>query len=339
MPNCGSQCWLCDLPIRFDTYKGCTHDCKYCFVRRKTGLEVELGETIKALIPFIQGKRTKETAWCDWDIPIHWGGMSDPFQPCEKKYKRSLDALEVFAQTGYPVIISTKGRLCIEEPYISLLSKANVVMQVSALCSKYDELEKGAPPFNERLQMINILSKNVKRVIVRAQPYIHDIYNDMLDNIPKFAEAGAYGIIFEGMKFAKKKPGLVKSGADFVQKKALLKRDFDKLKEQCHKFGLKFYCGENRLRAMGDSLTCCGIDGLDGFVPNTFNLSHLINGDISRAKESMKQKGTADAFTAIYQTTSMSRYIREHSFEDMVRFIYENRKDYVNSVLIKGIGE
>lgn len=78
MPNCGSQCWLCDLPIRFDTYKGCTHDCKYCFVRRKSGLEVELGETIKALIPFIQGKRTKGTAWCDWDIPIHWGGDERP---------------------------------------------------------------------------------------------------------------------------------------------------------------------------------------------------------------------------------------------------------------------
>lgn len=34
MPNCGSQCWLCDMPIRFDTYKGCTHGCKYCFVQR-----------------------------------------------------------------------------------------------------------------------------------------------------------------------------------------------------------------------------------------------------------------------------------------------------------------
>ena len=31
---------------------------------------------------------------------------------------------------------------------------------------------------------------------------------------------------------------------------------------------MKFYSGENRLRAMGDSMTCCGIDGLEGFKGN-----------------------------------------------------------------------
>lgn len=35
MPEYGSQIVLCDLPIRFDTYKGCSHNCKYCFVQRK----------------------------------------------------------------------------------------------------------------------------------------------------------------------------------------------------------------------------------------------------------------------------------------------------------------
>ena len=35
MPDCGSQIVLCDVPIRFDTYKGCSHGCKYCFVYRK----------------------------------------------------------------------------------------------------------------------------------------------------------------------------------------------------------------------------------------------------------------------------------------------------------------
>ena len=38
MPNCGSQCWLCDLPIRFDTYKGCSHACRYCFANAKRDL-------------------------------------------------------------------------------------------------------------------------------------------------------------------------------------------------------------------------------------------------------------------------------------------------------------
>lgn len=82
MPNCGSQCWLCDMPIRFDPYKGCTHGCKYCFVQR-TGKydisKVKKGEGAKALLSWIQGKRTSETNWCDWNIPLHWGGRERPF--------------------------------------------------------------------------------------------------------------------------------------------------------------------------------------------------------------------------------------------------------------------
>lgn len=75
MPRCGSQIILCDLPIRFDTYKGCAHGCKYCFVQRKQkGANVVKGETINALKSFIESKRNRETNWCDWNIPLHWGG-------------------------------------------------------------------------------------------------------------------------------------------------------------------------------------------------------------------------------------------------------------------------
>lgn len=283
MPECGSQCWLCDLPVRFDTYKGCTHGCKYCFVQRKTGLDVEPGESAGMLKAFVEGKRNQTTRWADWNIPIHWGGMSDPFQPCERKEKRSLEALKVLAETGYPCVMSTKGRLCIEEPYISLIHAGNIVMQVSAVCDKYDALEPGAPKYEERLHMIEVLSKAAKRVIVRVQPYICDVFDDVMKNIPRIAEAGAHGAIFEGMKFNRKKPGTVRVGGDFVIPVQFLKADFARLREECHKNGISFYCGENRLRTMGDSLTCCGIDGLEGFVPNTYNLAHILNGDKVRA--------------------------------------------------------
>ena len=122
MPNCGSQVTLCDIPIRFDTYKGCSHACSYCFVLRKSDIsQIELGETARALGEFIKGKRSKETNWCDWDIPLHWGGLADPFQPAERIHKRSLETLKVFAQTKYPFVVSTKNAMIAEEPYYSLL--------------------------------------------------------------------------------------------------------------------------------------------------------------------------------------------------------------------------
>ena len=92
MPSCGSQIILCEVPIRFDNYVGCSHGCKYCFVTRKADIsQVKLGESTQALREFIAGKRTTDTQWCDWNIPLHWGGMSDPFQPAELQYRRSLD--------------------------------------------------------------------------------------------------------------------------------------------------------------------------------------------------------------------------------------------------------
>lgn len=332
MPDCGTQCYLCDLPIRFDTYKGCSHGCKYCFVQRKNTLEVGFGETRKALAAFVKGDRTKTTNWADWNIPLHWGGMSDPFQPCEKKYKRSLDCLKLLAETQYPIVISTKGRLCVEEPWLGYLQKANVVMQISALCSKYDEIEPGAPSFEERLRMIDKLSGKVKRVIVRAQPYIHDICDDMQKNIGRFADAGAHGVIFEGMKFMKKKKGLVKCGADWVQPEALLRHDFSLLREECHNKGLRFYSGENRLRDMGDSLTCCGVDDLEGFTVNHFNLNHLLNGDRREPSEGQRRAGTGGCFKALLQDTASSKRCYSSSFADMMEFYYTTHGKTVDSV-------
>lgn len=261
--------------------------------------------------------------------------MSDPFQPCEKVYKRTLECLKVFAESQYPVVISTKGKLCVESPWIDELEKCNVVMQISALCSKYDELEPGAPTFEERLSMIKILSGKVKRVIVRCQPYVHDIFDDMMQNIQRFAEAGAHGIIFEGMKFAKKKPGLVKCAGDWVQKESVLRYDFERLKEQCHKYGLKFYSGENRLRGMGDSLTCCGVSDLEGFNVNKYNLSHIINGDTQTPTEAQTKIGTARCFTGSMQTTEGNRFCEKNSFATLMQWYLKNRYDVVTASLGK----
>lgn len=159
--KCGSQIVLCNLPIRFDTYVGCSHGCRYCFVQKKNGqLEaVKKGDTVESLKAFVQGKRSGETAWCDWNIPIHWGGMSDPFQPVEKKYGYSLDCLKYLAETKYPFVVSTKGRLAASPEYLELLAECNCVVQISMVCSRYDQLEKGAPSYEERLEMLRTISR------------------------------------------------------------------------------------------------------------------------------------------------------------------------------------
>ena len=327
MPKCGTQCILCDLPVRFDTYKGCSHACRYCFANVGRDLtDIQTYEGAKTLLDFIKGNRTLETKFVDWNIPLHWGGLSDPFQPCEKVHRRSYQALKIFKETQYPFVVSTKGKLVADDNYIELLKDCNCVVQISMVCSKYDKIEKGCPTFEERLQMLQKVSNNVKRTIVRVQPYMHEVYKDVYNNLERFKKAGAYGVIIEGMKFKKKKNGLVKVCGDITYPYNLILNDFLALKKRAHELGLKIYAGENRIRPYGDSLTCCGIDGLEGFTPNVYNLNHMLNGDIQKPSQAMLEPKTGTPFRSMVQNTIKGKWYQEHSFDESMKQYYENNK-------------
>ena len=328
MPMCGSQVPICDVPIRFDTYKGCSFDCKYCFVRRKSDIsKIEKGEGAEALLNFIKGKRSRETNWCDWDIPLHWGGVADPFQPAEKIIKISLDCLKVLEQTQYPFLVSTKSTLYAESPYIELLSASNGILQVSAVCSKYDVLEKGAPTWKERVEAIRKTAPKLKRVNIRIQPYMTEVKEDVLEALKVYADIGVYGVTIEGMKFISKKEGLEKKGSDFVYPVEKLRLHFEEIKDKAHSLGLRFYSGENRLRAMGDNLCCCGIEGLEGFKGNTANLNHfLYDKDNYIFTEQMKNKKTGEVAKCLAQKTNLANVIKNMSYQEVMESLSRDKK-------------
>lgn len=331
MPKSGSQCTLCDLPIHFDTYKGCSHGCQYCFAKKYKDIsKIKINETVQSLKNFIQGKRDLTTKWCDWNIPIHWGGMSDPFQPVEATKRISYECLKLFAETKYPFIVSTKGKLIVRDDYLQLIGKCNCVVQISMICSKYDKLEQGCPSFDERLQMLEKVSKVAPRTIVRIQPYMHEVFQDVYNNLEKFKNAGAYGVIIEGLKMQKKKRGLVKVGGDFCYPYDIILKDFLKLKERAHELGLKIYAGENRIRKYGDSLTCCGCKGLGGFKVNEFNLNHILNGDKQEPTEKMKEIGTASCFKSFDMTGSGANRLYNTSFANEMIDYYKNKKEIID---------
>lgn len=335
MPACGTQITLCDLPIRFDTYSGCSHQCKYCFATKKNFdmKNVRIHETYKQLINFIKGKRIIDTAWCDWDIPLHWGGMSDPFQPIEKKLRVSYKCLEIFKETQYPFVVSTKGKLIATDEYLDLIKQCKCVVQISLVCPEFDVIELGAPKFFERLEIVKKISP-YKRVNIRIQPYMIEFHDSIMKSLEKFAEAGAYGVIVEGLKSTKTRKGLVRiADADAVYPVGVLKPKMCIIKEKAHKLGMKFYSAENRLRSMGDDLCCCGIDGLEGFKGNSFNINHIINGGEFKLTPAMEKPGSALPFKSTFQQAGFYRKIKEMSFRDMMVNEYKNKKDFFKSTL------
>lgn len=334
MPDCGSQIILCDLPVRFDTYKGCSHGCSYCFVSRKADIsQIATGESVAALRSWIAGKRTGHTSWCDWDIPLHWGGMSDPFQPAERVKGRSLEALRVFAETQYPFVVSTKSALVAEEPYFSLIKQCNCVVQFSIVTPEYDKIEKGASTYKQRLEAARKIAEH-KRVIFRLQPYIPGAFRQVLNNLREFAEAGVYGIVVEAMKYTKPRlPELVPVGNDYVYPLSVLLPQFRAIREAAHKVGMKFYAGENRLRSMGDDLCCCGVDGM-GWRTNKANLNHaLYDKDNFAYTEKMRRVGTADCFDAKMQSTMGKKVIEISSYADLMGGAIRRPYPYQESII------
>lgn len=326
MISCGIQCLVCDYPIHLDTYSGCSHACRYCFANEKKSIvNIKPLNNASSLRSFIEGNRTLETNWCDWDIPIHWGANSDPFQVCENEHKRTLECLEIFAETKYPFIVSTKNPvIATKEPYLSLLEQCECVFQISMACNSYDKLETGAPSYEKRLIAAKILSKRVKRLIIRVQPYFADKFKEILAEIPRYAETGAYGIICEGYATKKKQKGLIKDGK-YCFPLEVLAPQFKAIREKCHEHGLRFFCGEDRLRFLGDSLTCCGTEGLENFKPNTYNIEHLAHGICEPTKQ-MQTIGTTRPYRSRMQSQAWELHIKDKSFEDMM---HEIGDDYV----------
>jgi len=317
MPKCGSQVILCDIPIRFDTYVGCSHACKYCFASKKTDISaIKIGETPKALTTFIEGKRPSETNWCDWNIPLHWGGMSDPFQPIEEKVGNSYECLKVLAKSQYPFVFSTKGKLVATDKYLKILAKCNCAGQVSITTKRFiEKFEPGAPSFDERVEMLHKLAPVVKRLIVRIQPYLPQFRKEALEAVEIYKRAGVYGVVVEGLKLSKKKsPCIERIGGDFCISLKTLKEDFTAIKAKCHDIGLKFFSGENRLRAMGDSLCCCGVDGIDGWQVNKANLNHIYFGT-PEFTPGMVMTKTGAAFGSLNQTTIGGRALTNNDFK------------------------
>lgn len=334
MIRCGSQCLTCDYPIHMDTYKGCGHGCVYCYVKHKYSIaDVQPIDTRKSLRNFINGGRNFETKWCDWDIPIHWGANSDPFQPAESIHRKSLECLKIFAETGYPVIISTKNPGMLLEPeYCTLLERCRAVLQVSMACDKYDKLEPGAPTFQSRLEAVRGLQDKAKRIVVRVRPYFPDCQADILREIPRIADAGAYGISVSAFYSQRKQVGMTRYGNAYQFDNDFLYPLYKELKSECHKHGIRFLCSECGLDHMGDSLNCCGCEGLEGFRPNTFNVSHLAyDKPQPAATEAMKQTDTYQPFKAIGQNQKWAMRCKNKSFEQLMYEIGGERIEWLRT--------
>jgi DNA repair photolyase len=107
-----------DIPFdaSINVYRGCEHGCAYCYARPfheylgySPGLDFETKIVVKYNAPELLRRELSSTKWKPQTIAM--SGVTDCYQPAERKLQLTRRCLEVFAEFRNPVGIVTKNHL------------------------------------------------------------------------------------------------------------------------------------------------------------------------------------------------------------------------------------
>ncbi len=303
--NVNNQIYFCGVPFRLDTYSGCSHRCSYCFVRAAeitSASRDNKGQYIIAanpkdirrdLITALDTSEFRESIVIEWlrhKMPIHWGGMSDPFQPIERKFKASLEVLKILNWYNYPTVISSKGTIALEPEYLELIKTGNFAYQTSLITHDEDfihAIEPGTPSAKERLKVLETLANHGVWTAVRIQPVIPNtvVESKATEFIKILANIGVKHILPEGYKVPVRAEKEMKyiwelcpNTAKEYQSNDTVSEGFEQILpsrrkwqymkpmlEAAHENRMTYGSADNDLRDLGDTICCCGIDKVKGF--------------------------------------------------------------------------
>jgi DNA repair photolyase len=189
-------------------YRGCEHGCIYCYARPtheylgfSAGLDFESKIMVKEDAPELLRQELSSPKW--QPQVIFMSGVTDCYQPVERKLKLTRRCLAVLAEFRNPVFIVTKNRLVTRD--IDLLSAlarhqaAAVWLSITTLDSELRKImePRTAPPA-ARLAAIRELAQAGIPVGVNVAPIVPGLTDHELPAILQAAaDAGATSAGFE----------------------------------------------------------------------------------------------------------------------------------------------
>lgn len=121
-----------------NVYRGCEHGCIYCYARPtheflgfSAGLDFERKIMVKMKAPEILRKELSSKNWKPQVLAM--SGVTDPYQPIERKLKLTRQCLEVLSEFRNPVGIITKNQLITRD--LDVLQRLNEFSAVAVLVS------------------------------------------------------------------------------------------------------------------------------------------------------------------------------------------------------------
>jgi DNA repair photolyase len=101
-------------------YRGCEHGCIYCYARPtheylgfSAGLDFETKIMVKERAPELLRRALAAPGWRP--KPLALSGVTDPYQPVERRLRLTRRCLEVLAEFRNPVVVITKNRLVVRD--------------------------------------------------------------------------------------------------------------------------------------------------------------------------------------------------------------------------------
>jgi DNA repair photolyase len=179
-------------------YRGCEHGCIYCFARPfheylglSAGLDFETKIFVKTEAATLLRKELSSRSWKP--TPIAMSGVTDPYQPAERRMHITRGCLEVLAEFRNPVGIVTKNHLVTRD--VDLLSElasrdaAAVHISLTTLDEKLQQvMEPRTSAPRLRLEAVRKLSREGVPVGVLLAPIIPGLTDH---EIPTLLEAAA----------------------------------------------------------------------------------------------------------------------------------------------------
>jgi DNA repair photolyase len=124
-----------DVPFKFSVnpYRGCQHGCAYCYARNNheyiglnAGIDFETKIFVKHDAPSLFREFLAKPSWNA--TPITFSGVTDCYQPCERRFRLTRRCLEVAAECRQPIGIVTKNALVLRDlPILKELSSYGCV--------------------------------------------------------------------------------------------------------------------------------------------------------------------------------------------------------------------
>ena len=183
-------------------YRGCEHGCVYCYARPtheylgySPGLDFESKIMVKEQAPELLKNELSAKSWNPQTIAM--SGVTDCYQPIEKKLKITRGCLEVFRDFRNPVAIITKNHMVFRDVDIlhemAMFDACRVYISITSLDSELaSTMEPRTSRPHKRLEAIRRLTNAGIPVGVMVAPVIPGLNDhEMVSILNKAKEHGA----------------------------------------------------------------------------------------------------------------------------------------------------